>query len=596
MNRFKKWQTLDQYFKQGVFSFIDLAFAESVLKQLNSDEQEHAALLATLFALSRQGHLTLDLSKESLESTLQILSTPDRIPSSVKNEVFNRTWYESLSQLLHDGAATFPLQGIIDVERSDANAWICRRGTYYYLQRNWVYETEILKHLERLNTHLPAIPLSFSNIDSRLNLAQKKGIENAMKYSLSLLTGGPGTGKTFTATELVKACLHCFPLDRQLRIILTAPTGKAVSQLEGNLKEGLSSQVSIRAGTLHALLGIKSHLYEEEKVAALFADLIIVDECSMIDAKIFSQLLACIPVGARLILIGDQDQLPPIEAGSIFADLLEADAFPSSHLTECLRSDRKEILTLSHHIKQGNADAAFQSLNHEGIAVDSSIHWIPLEENKRVPVQVCGNLWEQYHDRFTAHCLQKPLPEQIFNSFGHFALLSSMRQGPLGVDAINRYFLYQSLKKVPQGSWWLAPFMITRNDYELGVYNGDLGVLVRKITDHFSLRQFDLDDYALLSDRKGGFKQIAALNLPSFEYSYCLSVHKSQGSEYDEACILIPPGSESFGREVLYTAVTRARHKVTLMCHKEVFLKTMTSSSRKTSGLVSRLRSCYIPK
>lgn len=569
MKRFKKWPLLDQCLEQGVFCFIDLVFAESVLKKLKSNRQEHAALLVTLFALSRQGHLILDLSKQALHLTMQLLSIPDK---------------DSFSQMLHDAAVTFPVHGIADVEtvNDHPNAWICRRGTSYYLQKNWIYESKILKHLERLIRHPPTIPLSLPKIDSRLNEAQRKGIENAMASTLSLLTGGPGTGKTFTAAELVKASKDKHP---PLRIILTAPTGKAVSQLEGNLRNAVSDHLSIHAGTLHAVLGIKAHPHEEE-IVPLFADLIIVDECSMIDAKIFSELLARIPNGARLVLIGDKDQLPPIEAGSIFVDLIEANIFPSSHLSECLRSDRKEILTLSQHIKQGDAGNALHYLNQGGS--DSSIAWIDLEEDKRTPLQLCADLWEQYNERFVKECSQKPLPEQIL--FGHFALLSSMRQGPLGADAINRYFFYQSIKNVPQGAWSVAPIMITRNDYELEVYNGDLGFLVRKVTDDFSLRQFALDDYILVRDRKGGYKQIAALNLPSFDYSYCLSVHKSQGSEYDEACILIPHGSELFGREVLYTAITRVRYRLTLMCHKDLFLRAITNSSRKMSGLCHRLK------
>ncbi len=613
MSRFKKWQKLNHYFEQGVLAFVDLAFAESLLyraqegfvnsglcetksnrseafrmrspslngkgyeenrfgevaaspnsKRLGSDEQGHAALLAVLFALSRQGHLTLDLSKEALDSTLRLLGVNDT---------------ESLAELLHAGAETFPWW---------KDGGICRFGTYYYLQKNWIYESEILKHLKRLNQHSPTIPLSFSTIDeTRLNEAQRKGVENAMTHSLSLLTGGPGTGKTFTAAHLVKACLHSLPEDkrRQMRIILTAPTGKAVAQLEGNLRNLISGEVSIRAGTLHAILGIKPYQDEEEKMTILFADLIIVDECSMIDAKIFSQLLASVPTGARLILIGDKDQLPPIEAGSIFADLLDADVFPSAHLTESLRSDRSEILKLSHHIKQGNTTAALECL--EG---NSEIVWVDLKENKKTLL----NLWEKYQGHFITYEIERPQPEQILTKMGQFTLLSSMRQGALGVDEVNRYFLYQSLQQIPQNAWWIAPIMITRNDYPLELYNGDLGFLVRRVTSDFSLRQFNLDDYALFHDRKGGrfrYKQIAALNLTSFEYSYCLSVHKSQGSEYDETVILVPPGSESFGREVLYTAVTRARNKISLMCSKDLFTEALAISSRKTSGLRMQLSS-----
>jgi exodeoxyribonuclease V alpha subunit len=404
-----------------------------------------------------------------------------------------------------------------------------------------------------------------------------------------LLTGGPGTGKTFTAAELVKASFH---QHKQMRIILTAPTGKAVAQLEGNLRNALGPEIAMRAATLHAILGIKAQPFKEEgeeEVTTLFADLIIVDECSMIDVKIFSQLLASIPKGARLMLIGDKDQLPPVEAGSIFSDLIEADVYPAAYLTECLRSDRSEILMLSHYIKEGQANAAFQFL-HESIDVS----WIDLEENEKTSSELCASLWEQYQKRFATYYSQKPLPEHLFCLLGRFGFLSTKRQGSLGVEAINRYFLYQSIKQVPQGAWWVAPIMVTRNDYELELYNGDLGFLVRNFTGDFSLRQLKLDDTILLFDRKGGFRQIAALNLSFFEYSYCLSVHKSQGSEYDEALILTPPGSESFGKEILYTAVTRARHKVTLMCSRNLLIQTITTSSRKISGLCSRLKTLHL--
>jgi exodeoxyribonuclease V alpha subunit len=585
MKRFQKWQKLNRYFEQGVFTFIDLAFAESVLKKLNSEKEEHAAILVVLFALCRQGHLTLDLSEAGLCFVFQLLSVVDT---------------DALKELLHLGTATFPLQGIAEVEHFNdhPHAWICRMGTYYYLQKNWVYESKILKHIERLNRHTPVIPLypnwgiTLPQREPRLNKAQTQAIENAIVNSLSLITGGPGTGKTFTAAELVKICLNSTSTDNreQMRIILTAPTGKAVSQLEGNLKSILGSEAAIRAGTLHAMLGIKTQIDEEEEMHPLFADLIIVDECSMIDAKIFSQLLSRVPNGARLVLIGDKDQLPPVEAGSIFADLLEANVYPSVSLSECLRSDCSEILTLSHHIKQGNASSAFELLNQ-----GATLFWIDLGKSEKTSAQLCADLWEQYHERFLYsnqginYYSQKPLPEQIYSSLWRFGLLSSIRKGDLGVDAINRYFLHQSIKKIPQGSWAVFPIMITRNNYELQAYNGDLGFLVRKLTPGFSLRQFELDDYILLCDRKSGLRQIAALNLSSFEYSYCISVHKSQGSEYDEVVIVIPPGSESFGREVLYTAVTRARHKVTLICSQDLFLKACAMSSRKISGLRSRI-------
>ena len=318
MSGFERWPTLCRCLEQGSLSFVDLAFSASVLKKLNSDKEEHAALLAALFALSRQGHLMLDVSKDALHFALRRLTIKD---------------LDLFASLVERGAASFPPQGIAD-------AWICRLNNYYYLQKNWVYESEIIKSLARLSKSSPALALSIRILDPRLNQAQKEAVEKGMQNSLSFLTGGPGTGKTFTAGELVKACLHSAP---ELRIILTAPTGKAVAQLEGNLRKSLGEKAQVRTGTLHAILSIKAQGHETEEPIPLFADLIIVDECSMIDAKIFSRLLQSVPNGARLVLIGDKDQLPPVEAGSVFADLLDAHLYPATHLTECLRSDRSEI-------------------------------------------------------------------------------------------------------------------------------------------------------------------------------------------------------------------------------------------------------------
>ena len=547
------WNLLNRYRERGAFAYIDLAFAKSVLKEKHENEN-HAAILAVLFALSRQGHLALDLSPGPLTAALQGLGISNPDP---------------LASLIQGGAVTF------------VSPFIRRFETLLYLQKNWVFETQILTELQRLHQHHPFIELAFAGVNPKLNAEQKLAVAKAMAHSLSLLTGGPGTGKTFTAAEFVKAALAALPSEKreQFRILLTAPTGKAVAQLERNLRASLEESSCICSGTLHAVLGIRENEREEEEESRLFADLIIVDECSMIDARIFSRFLASVPSGTRLLLIGDKNQLPPIEAGSIFTDLIEAKIYPCVHLTECLRSDRAEILNFAEQIKRGNSDTAIECLKNS-----RELEWTDLTE-KNINL---ADLWEQCKDRFATHEFEKPSPEQLLSRIGSFSLLSSMRKGPLGVDAINRYFLYQSIKVVPEGTWWTVPIMISRNDYDSELYNGDQGFLVRKRGHDFSLRRLSLEDYALFRGRDGKVRQFSALSLPSFEYSYCLSVHKSQGSEYDEILILIPPGSELFGREAIYTAVTRARHKVFLIGGLERLAQSISASSKKISGLVQR--------
>ncbi len=559
MDPFERWVTLLKLLNRGHLAFIDLAFAESVLKKLGSDDEAHAALLAILFALSRKGHLTLDISAPAMPE------------------------FEAAYDLLHQGIATFPEKGIANSPEGRPTAWICKSGNYFYLQKNWVCESEILAHLDRLCKSSPLLQLSGNTLDPALNEAQKMAVEKGLQHSLSLLTGGPGTGKTFTAAELVKACLLSLSSDERehFRIIVAAPTGKAVAQLEGNLRKAVGAEAHFRCGTLHSILGIKPAFHEEE-IQPLFADLVIVDECSMIDARIFSRLLASVQTGTRLILIGDKDQLPPVDAGSIFADLLESGIFPVTHLTKCLRSDRMEILSLAKSIRDGAED--------EVLALLSSADWTDLEEGKKTASQLYNQLWDRCKGRFPSFFQEKPKPDQILKLLGEFNILSCMRQGSLGVDALNAYFLSQYLRQAVAGSWWAAPILITRNDHELQLFNGDLGLVVRQVSGDFSLGQFHIDDYALFFDRKEGFRQIPALALGSFEYSYCQSVHKSQGSEYDEVLILVPSGSESFGREVLYTAVTRAKNKVSLAGAETTLRGLIATSSRKTSGLKHRLQ------
>ncbi len=523
MNGFTRWPILDQCLKDHTLELIDLLFAESLLKKLPSDEQTHAALLAVLFASSRQGHMALDINN--------LKNIPD-----------------PLIKLTRAGAATFP----------KIEDWVCRFESYYYLPKHWACESRLLTELKRLSHASPILSLQPGKKDQRLNAKQQEAVDKGLRHCLSILTGGPGTGKTFTAAALVTACLQ---ERKDIRIILAAPTGKAVAQLESNLRSVFDEKHSLRSGTLHSLLGIRKNRMEK---TPLLADLILVDECSMIDAQVFAQLLQAVPSGARLILIGDRDQLPPVEMGSVFADLLDSGLFPATILTESLRSDRSEILQLAQNINSGNPDA---------------IDYLELSD---YPIDA---LWSQCHHHFPSYHSEIIDPQTLRTYLGRFSLLSCMRQGAHGVDALNRAFLQRHLCQIPVHSWWVAPILITRNDAQLDLYNGDLGFLVRKVTPDFSLKQFKLEDYAVFRDR-----HIAALALPAFEYSYCLSVHKSQGSEYDEVFILMPPGSEAFGREVLYTAVTRARRKVTLAAARETIVQCLSNSSRKISSLSARLK------
>lgn len=420
-----------------------------------------------------------------------------------------------LSSLMHAS-----LQGHLCIEGDcdlPDHKWIHREGNRWYLQRNWKFETKFIDHLKRLNQSIDSI---ISEKIPELNAEQQHAVDKALQYNISLISGGPGTGKSFVASHLVKLFLNC----GYQRIVVTAPTGKAAAHLESKIEK----DPRVKCGTLHHVLGVRSSAELNNVAGHLIADLIIVDECSMIDVRLFSYLLASIQEGTKVILMGDPNQLPPVDAGSLFADLIEAAklGYPLAWtlLNKCLRTDRTEILSLAEAIREGK---------NPGVTI------------------------EPFHIDI----------DSFFSAGKNVCILSTLREGPLGVDTLNR-----EIAEHFKGRANKAPIMITKNDYQLKLFNGQSGQLLHE------------EGVAVFGERK-----IPVALLPAYEFAYVLSVHKSQGSEYDEVLLLIPPGSEHFGREVLYTAVTRARHKLSIQGSEEIFKLALESSSRKKSGIVQRL-------
>ncbi len=459
------------------FEEIDIFFAERV-----GNTEEEKLFLATLMAVSRQGHLCLCIEEDTI--------TP-------------------LEQKVRAGAKE--------------SKFVCSFGNRWYLQRNWVLETRFLEQLKRLLK--TPLPVGDCPLDSSLNEEQKEAIIQALTHSVSLISGGPGTGKSY----LIKQLAASFPG----RVLVAAPTGKAAAHLQ--------------CRTLHALLGIGSEPWNQE-ASVLFADLIIVDECSMIDVRLFTQLLASVQAGTRLVLIGDKDQLPPVEAGSLFADLEQV--VPCTYLKKCMRSDRAEILDLAQAINRGDS---------------SKITCLNLDAQQ--VVDYAKPFFSQPTD-------ERPSQEQLLRQMQQFCILSCIRQGPLGVDTLNELIAECFLSRLEDGQWLALPILITRSDYRLNVYNGQTGILMR---------------HAAEKDRIFIGEHSFLASLLFYEYAYALSVHKSQGSEYEHVLLLVPPGSEVFGREILYTAVTRARSKIEISGTLETIHEALKRSSRKISGLQARV-------
>ncbi|NNM43891.1 MAG: exodeoxyribonuclease V subunit alpha [Chlamydiae bacterium] len=551
---------VDQLAIKGDFEEIDSHFVHRILAYIPELSKEAVAAFFLLMASYRQGHLCLPLEKSSLETFLQSNSADQDL----------------IKEILHLASTSKTVLPSEIVETSpESQEFVFKPFALFdgclYFQRNWVYEDKIIFHLKRLLSAPKSEDsyISEGSIDS-LREDQKLAVEKALQSTLCLITGGPGTGKTYTAAHIVKQFLQS-KSDRA--IILAAPTGKAAMRLESSFSLHEFPKAAFLSGTLHNVLQIKSWKDLSKDGVPLVADMVIVDECSMIDAGMFSCLLSRIPEGAKLILLGDDSQLAPVETGAVFADLVQYASSNSGlafvKLINPARFEKQELIHLSEEIKAGKSELLVKLLK-------------PLEEETLLPF-----LYQKMEKTFSFEELD---PHHLLHAMDAYKVLSCMRKGPFGVDNLNYKMASHYFSRVPLGQYCVIPILITRTDYELDLFNGETGLLIRKKQTVMHEGLFDSEDYAVFRGKeKDKLRTIQASLLPSFEYGYCISVHKSQGSEYEEAIVIVPKGSEAFGKEVLYTGVTRARKKLEIYGDKETVLEILRRDTRKFSGIVKRL-------
>lgn len=488
---------------------MDRTFAEFHLKNMSATDSHHY-FLAFLFAASRSGYLCVEIQDD------KILPDPNEI------------WEEEVDlPRLVDGACSFPSVPVV-----------IRENKRYYLQRLYTAKKQCEDEWIRLQN----APL-FNAIDesqlafqieiykAEMTQEQLQAILLASSSQILILTGGPGTGKTFTAGRILSALSNCLPeAYNSDHIAIAAPTGKAALNLQASLRKNLGESpqlASLKSKTLHALLGVRSEQPMDE-IPYLPYSLILVDEASMIDVELMAILLRSIKSGAKLILIGDPYQLPPVEGPAIFPDLALRHS-ATVMLTRCLRAEMQELVQLAEQVKAtGKLPAHVKRLDNH-----------PLDA-----------LIDQHLSFFPRHFPQKTSSEAMLAAFQRFCILTPLRKGPLGSEALNRAIL-QRLQNVQA-----IPIMITANDYRFNLFNGEIGILITQQKKFQG--QFNKEDYVHFS----GGRSLPALLLPRFELAYAMTVHKSQGSEFDELLLLLP--NENITKPLLYTAVTRARRSVSV--------------------------------
>ena len=515
---------IKELFEKDILLPIDLMFADSCVRMADENLR---LFLAVLFSTARNGHLCLKIGNKIAPSL-----------------------YPGIEEKLNDGALQVPeklLSRPKDI-REPVDKPLVVFHNHFYLQKYWLAETEIYRELLTLipqKSHMQALP-----VDTGLNSAQQEAVEKGLAASFFILTGGPGTGKTYTASQIVKRWKG------KGTIWAVAPTGKAASHLKSSLK---NTGEIINSGTLHSLLQIGKRNATLRFGGKLNVDFLIVDECSMIDVSLWAHLLRAIGENTKVLLLGDADQLPPVEAGTIFeeiARLFQAKApWGITHLEKSVRTKRADLLKISTSIRNGYFDG-LDRMHREGISISELLH-------------LCPGAGPSFH---------LPSNESLYEEMGTFRLLSSMRKGPFGTKALNEAFFMHFQKQFCEGMQWPIPILITRTSHARNLYNGEMGYLIC----HSGRGRLDKRDYALIPE-KG---KVPVSFLPPYEFAYALSIHKSQGSEYDKVVLLFPEGSERFGREILYTGITRAKNEVLLIAKEQTLQNILATKGSKSSSFL----------
>ncbi|HSE10956.1 MAG TPA: exodeoxyribonuclease V subunit alpha [Nocardioidaceae bacterium] len=465
-----------------------------------------------------------------------------------------------------------------------------------YLDRYWHQEVEVCNDLQRRLAKQPPV-VDHAVLDAGLQRVfgeptfaeQRAASRRAATQWTTVLTGGPGTGKTTTVAGLLALLAEqAERAGNDMRVALTAPTGKAAARLQeavveatGRLEpEDQQRLGTLEASTLHRLLGSRRDngtRFRHHRSNRLPHDVIVVDETSMVSLTMMTRLVEAVRPDARLILVGDPDQLASVDAGAVLSDLVSGlTAAAESPVVRLATTHRfgREIGQLAAALRDGSADDVLDAMR----AGTNEVEFVETEDPAllRQPV-----LEAALAVRAAA---EAGLAEQAVAALDRHRLLCAHREGPYGVRHWNRqveHWLAEATGDPLYEEMYLGrALMVTANDYGLGLYNGDAGVVVR-----------DADGRRAVIAGAKGLTAFATSRLSEVETMFATTIHKSQGSQADEVTVLLPPeDSRLLTRELFYTAVTRAKKKVRVVGSEDAVRAAVERRAQRASGLRQRLK------
>lgn len=494
-----------------------------------------------------------------------------------------------LSNTLAQGHTCLPLSPEeleqIHAFKSDA---LVVQGNLLYLKRYAQYENTLAERLLQMAQSVATTQFSADEIAVYFDDPfQAQAALLALNHHLAIITGGPGTGKTTTVVKILALLKQHHP---ELNIALCAPTGKAAMRLQesiANSKAQLSgfatevvALIPEKVMTIHRLLGARpfSTLFRHSVENPLLSDIVVVDEASMIDLALMVKLLEALKPNTKLIMLGDKDQLASVESGAVLADCYEGLQQNRIELQNTYRFGGK-IKALAVAINQQDSDQAFALLTNA--QAQDPIHCFDKNETA-----LQSFMQKNYADYFQAVKNVKCADDiaNCFQTFNQFQVLAATREGARGVANLNA--LCQTA--LPNyGQRWFSgrPVMITRNDSNTKLFNGDIGLCLPSPEHSFALRVFFPDAQ--------GFKSFPLTRLPEHETAFAMTIHKSQGSEFAQVLVVLPDElpepNQLVTKELLYTAITRGKTGVDIQANLQVLGKCIEANICRDSGLQAKL-------